>query len=525
MSIILTERAKTFLEYSQKADNTNPHILGHLSGIGADFKKPTRNGRLYPRELWQNVLNSEDYKEGMETLTIFGETDHPETRVDSSLKEVAMVLTDMRIDDSDGVVYVEFDILDTPQGRILKELCEYGSKIGVSSRGLGDEIQKDGQTMIDPNTYTFYGFDAVVTPAVKSARPNKVESVKRAKVTDIFKAEVENATTVAELNSLKRLAESVNMPNLVSITETIDNKINGVAEGDNITEQLEADLGSLADENENLRKQVENLKKKLSANNIRVKTEKESTMSLKNELNEARKEIAMLKQQIRFVEKKTNNKIAESRDFKVQLESLKRVNSNVLREKKNDLNGAMSDISYLKSEVSKLRKELKESHKIQNSYVDEISGLKELNENSNNTIRELRNQNKSLANDVENIKADNVLIESDAQSKLNTLNSRLVEAHNQVSQKDEVVANALNKYLETKCASEGINVNNVKGMLPNNFTIEDVDRIVSEMSDRKRRLDKLPFTLNTQSIPIRLEESLNVSDEDSQTLRFLQNFQ
>ena len=63
----------------------------------------------------------------LETKTIFGETDHPSDesgRIDTSIKEVAIVLTDYQIDRDSGYVNVQFDILDTPQGNILKSLLD-----------------------------------------------------------------------------------------------------------------------------------------------------------------------------------------------------------------------------------------------------------------------------------------------------------------------------------------------------------------------------------------------------------------
>ena len=47
-------------------------ILKRIKGIVADFN-PNRNGRVYPRELWERVINSEYVKEMMESKCLFGE--------------------------------------------------------------------------------------------------------------------------------------------------------------------------------------------------------------------------------------------------------------------------------------------------------------------------------------------------------------------------------------------------------------------------------------------------------------------
>lgn len=276
---VLIERTaalKYIKESGQRADGK--HYLGKLAGIGADFTRPTRNGRKYPLELWRNVEQSDDFKEGMSTLTIFGEADHPETRIDTSIKEIAIVLTKFEIREMEGIVYTEFDILDTPNGRILKELLDYGSQIGVSSRGLGDEIERDGETIVDPETYVFYGFDAVVMPAVVSARPAVVESTNKLK--DFMEQEIENATCVSELRSLQKIAESVRIPK--SVTEKIDEKIETLG-GDNISPLFESEIEKLVQENEELQRKLK------AADNIRRRSGSEA--KYKRQIDELREAV------------------------------------------------------------------------------------------------------------------------------------------------------------------------------------------------------------------------------------------
>jgi hypothetical protein len=66
------------------------------------------------------------------------------------------------------------DILDTPNGRILKTLCDYGFIPGVSSRGSGDVMPNND---VDPETFFLECFDVVAIPAVKKARLSMCESL------------------------------------------------------------------------------------------------------------------------------------------------------------------------------------------------------------------------------------------------------------------------------------------------------------------------------------------------------------
>lgn len=522
MAKILTERLDTVLEYS-KAPEGNGRCLGHLAGIGAEFNAPTRNGRRYPVELWRNVMASEDFEEGMETLTLFAETNHPEERVDTSLKEVCAVLTKMEIRENEGILWTEFDILDTPQGQLLESLVEYGSKIGVSSRGLGDEIQKDGETIIDPDTYTYYGHDFVVQPAVKSARPEKVESVEnktKTKIVDLFKQQVENATSESELVSLRRLAESINIPNLDSVMESIDNKLSTPnEEGETISTKLEEDLGKLAEENEGLKTQVETLK---SAKAISTKKSRRIEEAYKSEAVTARRTLRRLEVKNERLERANRNITEQLTKTESQMKRVQESQDSALESLQRELTKSKQDVARLRS---KLKKESNKYDTLKESYDDLSFQFKKLTEsygNTQNEIGRLQNEinykeseidtlyeeNNSLTHDVEMANKNTSVTESEVKSA----NSRLDESRKQINQ-------VLDKYITTKCLSEGLEVESVKRQLGSTYTVEDIDTLVEKISNEKIRLGKMPISFEPITAK-RVDTSL--SPEESQTFNFLQ---
>lgn len=168
MKNILTESTKSkfkVLEHKPK------NVLKRIQGVLSDFKS-NRNGRIYPRELWENVLNSDYVKEMIESHGLVGELDHPEERLEISLQNVSHVINDMWIE-GDQVVGT-IDILPTPSGKIVSELLDYGTDIGISSRGAGS-VGPDN--VVDPD-YQFVTFDFVARPSCEAARLNMiVESV------------------------------------------------------------------------------------------------------------------------------------------------------------------------------------------------------------------------------------------------------------------------------------------------------------------------------------------------------------
>lgn len=147
-------------------------ILGRLVGVIADTKNPTRNGRRYSAELWENVFSNPIMIEKIKNRVCFGEICHPfDGREEVDPEKVAVCLAEVPKKNSKGQLVGVFDILDSPCGRILKTMCDYGTTIGVSSRGTGDLITDyDGNEAVDPSTYDCTGFDIVFIPAVKEAR-------------------------------------------------------------------------------------------------------------------------------------------------------------------------------------------------------------------------------------------------------------------------------------------------------------------------------------------------------------------
>lgn len=74
MRSILTEShsSSSFKIIKEKPANVLKRIQMKMS----DWK-PNRNGRIYPKQLWENVVGSEYVKEAINTHTLFGESSHP----------------------------------------------------------------------------------------------------------------------------------------------------------------------------------------------------------------------------------------------------------------------------------------------------------------------------------------------------------------------------------------------------------------------------------------------------------------
>ena len=186
-------------------------ILGRLVGVMADTVNPTRNGRSYSGKLWDNVFNNPIMKERIENNCCFGELGHPLDREETDMTKIAICMDGLPKKDKDGKLQAVFNILDTPNGRILKTLCDYGCNIGISSRGSGDLVTDfDGNESVDPDTYNCEGWDAVIIPAVKEARLKYVtESLDKKRYNKSLRTKLQEAINKETEDNKKVMTESL----------------------------------------------------------------------------------------------------------------------------------------------------------------------------------------------------------------------------------------------------------------------------------------------------------------------------
>ena len=97
----------------------------------ADIKN--RNGRVYPvQTLAQEVKRYNE--QFINKKRAFGELGHPDGPT-VNLERVSHMITSLK---SEGKNFIgEAKVMDTPYGKIVKNLIDEGAQLGVSSRGMG----------------------------------------------------------------------------------------------------------------------------------------------------------------------------------------------------------------------------------------------------------------------------------------------------------------------------------------------------------------------------------------------------
>ena len=131
--------------------------------LQADIKN--RNGRVYP----SNVLMKEVKRYNAEFINknrAFGELGHPEGPT-VNLERVSHMIKKLY---PEGKNFIgEAKIMDTPYGKIVKSLIDEGAKLGVSSRGMGSLVTKNGQNTVGEDFYLATAADIVADPSAPDA--------------------------------------------------------------------------------------------------------------------------------------------------------------------------------------------------------------------------------------------------------------------------------------------------------------------------------------------------------------------
>lgn len=129
------------------------------------------NRRVYPRKLWEKLIaDRKSYvQEQIAERAMIGHLEHPKDgRTD--LKEAAIITIEASLQE-DGTVWNKFEILDTPNGSILKELTLKGVRWGVSSRGNGSV---DDSGTVSESDFLLKCWDAVAAPSTPGAYARRI---------------------------------------------------------------------------------------------------------------------------------------------------------------------------------------------------------------------------------------------------------------------------------------------------------------------------------------------------------------
>jgi hypothetical protein len=475
-------------------------ILGRLVGPCADFINPTRNGRKYTEELWENVFKDSLIQEKIKNGVCFGELGHPTDRTETDMTKIAVSLREAPKKNDKGQLLAYFDILDTPNGRILKTLCDYGSTIGISSRGTGDVIEDDkGNEVVDPSTYEFECWDVVLIPAVETARLQYVtESLDSGKKTlkTALNESLEKATAeerkVME-NTLKELNIEVEQPKIGSTPEKDMNIDAKLLEADKTPQQAvekpkEATVGG----SEELIKVLQEALKAKVALETQVKSLQEQLAVNDIKVGKVNEELGRYKD----ATARLSTVVAEKKTLQNTVSTLEEQ----LKKKEDAIVAQKQRISSL---VEATRKNTGSSQSLTESVSKKDGEIAKLNESLTKQKSEYESQIAKLTESVSSLKTNSESKEKEVGKKIERLET-LKESYKKLANE------TMTHYIESKAQMLGVSVNEIKTRLPESYTVEDVDSICEELQSYELNISKLPFSVD-RKVKVKVRESTNES--------------
>jgi len=136
-----------------------------IEGVFLQAEKKNRNGRMYPRDLLSREVARYNVNYVQQNRA-FGELGHPDSPT-INLDRVSHMIKSLTPDGSNFIGRAK--ILDTPYGKIVKNLIDEGARLGVSSRGLGSLRAQNGVQMVQDDFYLATAADIVADPSAPDA--------------------------------------------------------------------------------------------------------------------------------------------------------------------------------------------------------------------------------------------------------------------------------------------------------------------------------------------------------------------
>ena len=146
-------------------EETNGKKNYKIRGVFLQSDIKNRNGRIYENDILTKEVKRYN-QEFINKKRAFGELGHPDGPT-VNLERVSHMITKLQ---PEGKNFIgEAKIMDTPYGKIVKGLIDEGAQLGVSSRGMGSLVQKNGANYVGKDFYLATAADIVADPSAPDA--------------------------------------------------------------------------------------------------------------------------------------------------------------------------------------------------------------------------------------------------------------------------------------------------------------------------------------------------------------------
>lgn len=508
------------LQESTEIKPSNGKALGVLKGICSDFSQATRNENFYSRALWERVLASDYYKEGIDTKTLYGALDHPEN-LENMASQAAICCTKLWIDDSENALMGTFDILPTDKGKTVKALCDYGSILGVSSRGVGDLYPMDdgsNNNRVEEDSYLFVCFDVVTQPAAIRARQSyqsltESQKIKTDNLLDTITENIKNTKTQEDLDYLMKLVENIGVDTPDKIHELYESQSAYIKENKDLQNTEKYDI--IIKKNETLQKDLEEAYKQ-----IRTLSEQSNENNILVEMSYIKAGLSGVKG---MLETNLNSVLSQYNEVLQENKELDKSNNNLseqvkkLEESNKTLNSELSDVKQQVSKFENLNNQQQTTIGNLNEKLDYavefVGKCRKLTENLKAKQSELASTNSKLLKENSQVKTQlsNLKGELEKTNKIsNNYKQKLTEVKQNGSYDNRLSENLKREYAHQKEMTLGISISDAAMQkVLNSTSLSDIDLIISEAYNVRsnRKVSTMPASIR--------EASVMTSEDDS----------
>jgi hypothetical protein len=143
MTLLIKELSEDVHYITEEAEDGAPKKY-FIEGIIMQGDIKNRNGRVYPVSILENEMNR--YNEAfVDKKRAYGELGHPEGPT-INLDRASHIFTELKREGSNIVGRAK--IMETPMGKIVKNIIDEGGLVGISSRGMGS-IKKNSKGIME----------------------------------------------------------------------------------------------------------------------------------------------------------------------------------------------------------------------------------------------------------------------------------------------------------------------------------------------------------------------------------------
>ena len=157
--------AEEIVEVNFLTEDNGGKTSHFIEGVFLQGEIKNRNGRMYPIDTLQREVDTynESYVSKGRALGELGHPDGPQI----NLARVSHKIVSLRQEGNNFIGKAK--ILETPMGKIAKNLLDEGVKLGVSSRGLGSIERRGDMNVVKDDFMLATAADIVADPSAPDA--------------------------------------------------------------------------------------------------------------------------------------------------------------------------------------------------------------------------------------------------------------------------------------------------------------------------------------------------------------------